>query len=163
MSFELQPYLTGELLELRPLRAEDWDALFAAASDPEIWAQHPASDRYREEVFRDFFQGALQSGGGFVVIDKASGEVIGSSRYYGYVEEKREIEIGWTFLVRSRWGGAYNAEMKRLMLDHAFQFVDRVLFSVGPANVRSQKAMEKIGGVRAGERDGSILFEIRKA
>src|SRR3954464_15578104 len=98
MAFELQPTLTGERLLLRPLRADDWDALFAAASDPLIWEQHPESDRYKEDVFHRYFQGALDSRGAFVVIDKEAGEVIGSTRYHGFDPEKSEIEIGWTFL-----------------------------------------------------------------
>jgi N-acetyltransferase len=152
MPFDLQPILEGDLLRLRPLRHEDWDALYAVASDPLIWEQHPASDRHKEEVFREFFRGALESGGAFIVIDAKNGNTIGSSRFHGYDEEKNEIEIGWTFLARSYWGGIYNREMKQLMLRHAFKFVNRVIFSVGPRNLRSQKAMEKIGGVRAGSR-----------
>ncbi len=150
--FELQPRLTGDLLELRPLRQEDWEGLFAAASDPLIWQQHPASDRYKEEVFREFFRDALASGGAFLVSDKRTHQIAGSSRYFGYDPAASEIEIGWTFLARSYWGGKYNAEMKRLMLEHAFRFVDRVIFAVGTENIRSQKAMEKIGGVRTNRR-----------
>src|SRR6266481_3699291 len=137
-TFELQPHLVGDLLELRPLRREDWEALFAVASDPMIWEQHPAYDRYLEEVFKDFFQGALNSGGAFEAVDRTTCRVIGSSRYHDYAPEEREIEIGWTFLARSHWGGSYNREMKRLMLAHAFKFVDRVVFSVGRTNLRSQ-------------------------
>ena len=137
---------------LRPLRAEDFDALYAVASDPLIWEQHPARDRYKEEVFREFFREAMESGGAFIVLDSKDGKVIGSSRFHGYNEEKSEIEIGWTFLARSHWGGIYNREMKQLMLQHAFRFVKSVLFLVGPQNFRSQRAMEKIGGVRAGTR-----------
>jgi RimJ/RimL family protein N-acetyltransferase len=155
--FELQPHLVGDLLELRPLRPEDWDDLFAVASDPMIWEQHPARDRYKEEVFKDFFLEALASGGAFVAVDRATQEIIGSSRYFGYDAEKSEIEIGWTFLARSRWGGRYNGEMKRLMVGHAFQFVDSVVFLVGPTNVRSQKAMEHIGGVLTDRRDKRTL------
>jgi RimJ/RimL family protein N-acetyltransferase len=152
MPFDLQPFLKGELLELRPLRADDYHDLYAVAADPLIWEQHPASDRYKEDVFKVFFQGALESGGALIVHDLRDGRVIGSSRFLGYDETKREIEIGWTFLARSHWGGLYNREMKDLMLRHAFQFVDAVVFLVGPQNFRSQKAVEKIGGVRAGSR-----------
>ena len=109
-TFELQPHLVGNLIEVRPLRPDDWESLFAVASDPLIWEQHPASDRYQEEVFREFFREALQSGGALVVIDRNTHEIIGSSRYFGLDAAEREIEIGWTFLSRSYWGGAYNRE-----------------------------------------------------
>src|SRR5205085_10979923 len=108
--FELQPHLVGQLLELRPLGPEDWDALFRVASDPMIWEQHPARNRYEEQVFREFFQEALESRGAFVVIDRTTQGIIGSSRYFGYDAGKSEIEIGWTFLARAHWGGDYNRE-----------------------------------------------------
>lgn len=168
MPFDLQPVLTGELIELRPLRDDDFDALFAVASDPLIWEQHPDSDRYQEQVFRAFFRGAMDSGGAFIVRDTRDGRVIGSSRYHGYDERQSEVEIGWTFLARSHWGGRYNGEMKRLMLQHAFQFVERVVFLIGPENYRSQRAVEKIGAVRIGTRLGAngregVAYEITRA
>jgi RimJ/RimL family protein N-acetyltransferase len=101
-------------------------------------------------VFQAFFDEALRSGGALVAIDRATGDVIGSSRYHGHDAERRLVEIGWTFLARAYWGGRYNGEMKRLMLEHAFRSVDRVLFVIGPDNRRSQRAVEKIGGVRTG-------------
>lgn len=169
--FELQPHLIGDLLELRPLRPEDWEALFRVASDPLIWELHPARDRYKEDVFREFFQEALDSGGAFVVLDRKTGKIIGSSRYFGYDPEKSEIEIGWTFLARSCWGGKYNGEMKRLMVDHGFRFVENVVFLVGPENLRSRRALEKIGAVLVGRRtrtgpDGnareSVVYQLKK-
>ena len=150
MFFDLQPTLDGELLRLRPLRPDDWDDLYAVASDPLIWEQHPMKDRYKEEVFKGFFREALESGGALIAIDAKDGEIIGSSRFYGCDKDKSEIEIGWTFLARSHWGGMYNKEMKELMLQHAFRFVKSVIFLVGPRNVRSQRAVEKIGAVRVG-------------
>jgi N-acetyltransferase len=160
--FELQPTLKGDVVEVRPLRADDFDALYGVASDPLIWEQHPSRDRYREEVFRAFFRDALASGGALLVLDAQSGAVIGSSRYCRYDEAKSEIEIGWTFLARRCWGGRYNGEVKRLMLAHALRFVDRVYFLIGPENFRSQRAVEKIGGVRCGvAEDGSFIFEVR--
>ncbi len=150
MSFDLQPHLKGELIELRPISPNDWVDLFAVASDPLIWEQHPENDRYKQEVFKNFFQGALESGGAFVVIDTKTQQIIGSTRFHGYDPDKSEIEIGWTFLARKYWGGRYNAEMKQLMLAHAFKFVENVVFFVGENNMRSQKATEKIGGVRSG-------------
>jgi RimJ/RimL family protein N-acetyltransferase len=168
MSFDLQPILRGELLELRPLRPEDFHDLYAVASDPLIWEQHPNSDRYQEEVFKEFFRVALESGGAFVAIDCKDGKVVGSSRFQGYDQEESEIEIGWSFLARSHWGGIYNGEMKQLMLSHAFKFVKSVVFLVGPKNIRSQKAMEKIGGVRVGTRSDdtgreNVVFQITAA
>ena len=142
-----QPHLRGDLLDLRPLRPEDWEGLFLAASDPLIWEQHPSSDRYREDIFRPYFREALESGGALVAIDRKTHQIIGSSRYFGSDPGKSEVEIGWTFLARSHWGGTYNAEMKGLMVDHAFQFVDSVIFLVAETNFRSRRAMEKIGGV----------------
>ena len=168
MSIDLQPTLTGELIELRPLRAEDFEPLFAAASDPFIWEQHPESNRYKREVFQKFFDGAMESRGAFAIVDRKSGRIIGSSRYCNLTPDQREVEIGWTFLARSHWGGAYNGEMKRLMLRHAFRFVDAVVFLVGPTNYRSQWAVEKVGGVRVGSRSDaagrdSIVYRITAA
>ena len=150
MTFDLQPHLKGELIELRPLKPNDWDELFAVASDPLIWEQHPEPDRYKEDVFRVFFKEAMESGGAFVIVDRETQHIIGSTRFYGYDPEKSEIEIGWTFLARQYWGGRYNSEMKRLLLNHAFRFVESVVFFVGEHNVRSQKAMEKIGAIKVG-------------
>lgn len=168
--FELQPTLTGELLELRPLRNGDYDALFAAAGDPLIWEQHPESDRYTPAKFRRYFDGAMQSRGGFAIVERASGRIIGSSRYCNLDAEKSEVEIGFTFLERAFWGGRYNGELKTLMIDHALRFVDRVYFHVGEQNLRSQRALAKIGARRTGTVDQltpdgqtqrSVVFEIR--
>jgi N-acetyltransferase len=152
MPFDLQPILRGELLGLRPLQPEDFDGLYAVGSDPLIWEQHPDKDRYQERVFKVFFREALESGGALIATDARDGRIIGSSRFFGYDKENSEIEIGWSFLARSHWGGVYNGEMKRLMLRHAFKFVDNVVFLVGPQNLRSQRALLKIGAVRMGSR-----------
>lgn len=152
MPFDLQPHLVGELVELRPMRADDFDDLYAVASDPLIWQQHPHSNRWQPPIFRAFFDQGLASGGALVVIDRAAGRLIGSSRFHLHDDAPDTIEIGWTFLARSHWGGRYNREMKRLMLRHAFRFVPRVFFLVGTTNARSQRAMEKIGAVRDGTR-----------
>lgn len=152
MIFELQPTLAGPLLTLRPLRAEDFGELYAVASDPLIWEQHPAHDRWREDVFRSFFAEAMASGGALAAVDRSTSRLVGSSRFHGYDSGRREVEIGWTFLARSHWGGIWNREMKTLMLDHAFRFVASVLFLVGPENLRSRRAVEKLGGVLEGRR-----------
>ncbi len=141
-----QPVLEGEHVRLRPLRPEDWEALFAVAADPLVWEQHPAHDRWREPVFRAFFEDALANGGALLAIDRASGAVIGSSRFQGLEESGGgSVEIGWTFLARSHWGGTWNHEMKRLMLAHALASVAEVRFLVGATNTRSRRALEKIG------------------
>ena len=145
-AFDLQPHLTGERIALRPLVPADFDALFAAASDPLIWEQHPEPDRWTREVFQRYFDGAIASGGAFAIIDRATGRIIGSSRYCNLKPDEGEVEIGWTFLERAYWGGDWNGELKQLMLDHAFRFVDRVVFVVGEQNMRSRRAVEKIGG-----------------
>ena len=165
MSFEFQPTMKGTHVAIRPLRADDAGDLFAIASDPLIWEQHPARDRYKPEVFSRFFRESLASGGALAVLDIETGKIIGSSRFHGYSERVNEVEIGWTFLAREYWGGKYNGELKRLMLRHAFRFVDRVVFLIGPQNLRSQKAIEKLGAVRAGSRvdaagRDSYLYEI---
>lgn len=152
-----QPVLSGERLLLRPLTPDDWDALFAVASDPLIWELHPANDRWQEPVFRAFFADALAQGGALAVIDRASGAIIGSSRWQGYdPAEGGSVEIGWTFLARSHWGRIYNTELKRLMLAHAFQWVERASFRVGEHNRRSRGAMERIGG-QLSDRDGGVV------
>jgi RimJ/RimL family protein N-acetyltransferase len=141
-----QPVLEGERVLLRPLHADDWDALFAVASDPLIWHQHPAHDRWQEPVFRAFFDDALANRGALAAIDRQSGAVIGSSRFQGLdAAGSGSVEIGWTFLARSHWGGGYNREMKRLMLAHALAEVAECRFLVGESNIRSRRALEKIG------------------
>ena len=167
----LQATLTGERVVVRPVVGADWQGMFAAAADAKIWEAHPESERYKEDIFRRYFDAALASGSAFSFVDKESDDIIGSSRFYGYDADASEIEIGWTFLSREYWGGSYNAEIKQLMLDHAFTFVDTVVFWVGETNIRSRRAMEKIGGVlRPGVRHRDVagdapyvVYEIRSA
>jgi RimJ/RimL family protein N-acetyltransferase len=148
-----QPVLEGERLILRPLTAADWPELYAVAADRELWARHPSHDRWQEPVFRAFFDDALAQGGALAIVDKESGDVIGSSRFQFSDRRAEEgaLEIGWSFLARAYWGRGYNAEFKRTMLEHAFRSVDRVVFRVGADNVISRKAMANIGGRLTGE------------
>jgi N-acetyltransferase len=157
--FDPQPVLEGESIRVRPLRPDDFTALYAVASDPLVWEQHPVPDRHRIEQFREFFDDAVRSGGAFAV-ETIRGELIGSSRFDGFDQPMGDVgfdrlpddvEIGWTFLARSHWGGHTNRELKSLMLGHAFQYVERVVFRVGPENRRSQRAVEKLGATRIGE------------
>ncbi len=162
--FDPQPTLEGGLVRLRPLRADDYDALHAVAADPLIWEQHPENNRHEPEVFRRFFAEAMERGGALAVLEAASGELIGSSRYHDYDGARSAVEIGWTFLARKYWGGRYNGEMKQLMMAHAFRYVDHVLFVIGPENRRSRRAVEKIGGtfleMRPTERGARCVYRI---
>lgn len=143
---DLQPTLTGETLLLRPLRAEDFEPLFAVASDPLIWALHPEPTRWQREVFERYFNAGMASKGALLIVEKSTGKILGSSRYYDWNPADRSVAIGFTFLARSHWGGDTNRELKKLMLDHAFGFAQTAWFHVGPNNFRSRRAMEKIGG-----------------
>lgn len=154
MPFDLQPtHLANDWLLLQPLQASDFEILYAVASDPLIWAQHPSPTRYQRPVFTQFFEGALASRGAFLFRDAVSGEAIGSSRFYDLAEDGSSLYIGYSFFTRNCWGLPYNRSAKILMLDHAFGFVDTVFFSVGANNLRSQKAMEKLGAQKFAEKE----------
>ncbi len=153
MEFDLQPSLENDLIKIQPLMPEDFDLLFEVASDPHVWEQHPNKDRYKREVFQNFFKGAIESKGAFLVFDNKSDKPIGSSRYYGFDSEKKTVSIGYTFLAKEHWGTTYNRALKTLMLDHAFRFVNEVTFHIGAVNIRSQKAIEKLGARKTGEAD----------
>lgn len=170
-----QPLLVGETVVLRPLAAEDWKEMFAAGSDPLIWAVHPVRDRYRESAFRRYFEDGLASRSALAIIERSTGAIIGCSRYHVHDEagglNSGEVEIGWTFLIRRHWGGATNREVKRLMLNHAFRWFDCVIFRVGDTNWRSRGAMTKIGGklrdglievIVGGVPQPYVVFEIRR-
>lgn len=168
-----QPVLEGDRLTLRPLQAEDWEALFAVASDPQIWAVHPSHDRWQEPVFRAFFEDALEQGGALAIVENAGGRIIGSSRFgLPEADGADEIEIGWSFLERRYWGGGWNAEFKRLMIAHALGHFGRVVFQVGADNLISRKAMSNIGGrliagrapvhERCGAQVEHVVFEITR-
>ena len=157
-----QPILVGELVETRPLHADDFDELYRAAADPLLWEQHPEPDRWRRDGFRAYFDDHLASGGALAISDRATGALIGVTRYDNLDPKASEVEIGWTFLARPYWGGAYNADLKRILLAHAFESVDRVVFLVGEQNLRSRRAVEKLGAVETRTRRGLVLYELAK-
>lgn len=154
----IQPTLKGELVEIRPLQPDDYDHLLKAASDPLIWEQHPQPDRWKPEVFKSHYDESLDSKGCVVVIDRKTSEIIGATRFYDYSASKSEITIGYTFLARKYWGGAYNRDLKKLVVNYALQFVNKALFQIGLNNKRSQKAMEKIGGINTGIEEVVISY-----
>ena len=161
MALDLQPTLLGPVVQLRPLRPSDFASLFEVASDPLIWEQHPARNRYQEPVFREFFEQGIASAGALLVEDAATQAVLGSSRYAGYLPDSSEVEIGWTFLARSCWGGTVNAALKALMLQHAFGSVESVVFTVGERTVRSQMAVLKLGAVPDGHMSAGGVPHLR--
>ena len=160
--FELQPTLGNELVKIIPLKEDDFEILFNVASDPLIWEQHPNKDRYKREVFMNFFKGAIESEGAFLIYDNETGKAIGSSRYYGYNKEDSSVSIGYTFLAKDHWGTRYNRALKKLMLDHAFKFVNKVYFHIGAENIRSQKAIEKLGAEKIEEVEMEYYGEEKK-
>lgn len=171
MNFSIQPILENDYVKLIPLQENDFEQLFSVASDPLVWEQHPNKDRYKRDVFKRFFEGAIESGGAFKIIEKNTGEIAGSTRFYNYNAADNSIFIGYTFYARKFWGSKMNPQVKKLMLDYIFQFVDKVNFHVGKDNLRSQKAMEKLGAKKVdevivayyGEPDRlNVVFEILK-
>ena len=152
MTFNLQPtHLQDNLIQLFPLQATDFEELYAVASDPLVWEQHPNKLRNQREVFQNYFEGAIVSKGAFLIREANTHEVVGSSRYYDYNESENSVLIGYTFIGRKFWGDGYNKALKKIMLDYAFQYVDKVYFHIGAFNIRSQKAIEKIGAVKVDE------------
>ena len=154
-----QPILQDDSVTLMPLRADEFEELLAVASDPLIWAQHPNPDRCKREIFRTYFDGALASGGAFMIRDKAHRNAIGSTRFYDHDAEASEIKIGYTFFSRDQWGSGTNQRVKKLMLDHAFQYVRQVIFHVGAQNMRSRIAMQRLGAELIGEEEVAYFGE----
>ena len=162
MNFNIQPILENEQIILYPLQESDFEELYAVASDPKVWEQHPNKDRWKREVFQNFFNGAMQSKGAFKIVDKSTGKTIGCTRYYDYKEEENFILIGYTFYATSCWGKGINPQVKKLMLDYIFQFVPKVQFHVGATNLRSQIAISRIGAEKIGEEEVAYFGEIPK-
>ncbi|WP_082505568.1 GNAT family N-acetyltransferase [Aureimonas sp. Leaf324] len=148
-AFDPGATLKGTRLTVRKLAPGDLDGLHAAASDPGIWAGHPAKDRWKREVFEPFFTTLIALGGAVAVEDREAGRIVGGSRFYVPPDQPGSIAIGFTFLDRSHWGGPANFELKTLMLTHAFRHFDEVWFHIAPSNIRSQKATAKLGAVHA--------------
>jgi N-acetyltransferase len=157
MPFDLQPTLSNDLLTIRPLKADDFDNLYKVASDPLIWEQHPAKDRYQKEVFTKLFNEGLASSGALVIIDKKTDKIIGSTRFNPVPETGNAIEIGWSYLARAYWGGLYNRSQKHLLMDYAFQHVGHVFYYINKFNMRSRKAVEKLGGNRISHFNNQLL------
>ena len=157
IEIDIQPILVGKNITLRPLLREDFSALYQVASDPVIWEMHPDSTRYKRDIFEErYFVDAIASGGALVVLDNQSGRIIGASRYYKYNPKQQEISIGFTFLEPAKWGNGTNGEMKELMLSHIFSYVQAAWFHVGENNLRSRKAIEKLGATLSYKEDREL-------
>lgn len=162
MNFDIQPTLENDIVILSPLQESDFEALYAVAADPKIWEQHPNKDRWQKNVFRNFFEGAIQSKGAFNIIPKSTGKIAGSTRLYDYNEEDNHILIGYTFLAREHWGKGINLSVKELLLDYLFQFVSQVHFHIGATNIRSQIAIGRLGAKKVGEQEVTYYGETPK-
>lgn len=163
MKFDLQPTnLSNNTVLLTPLKPNDFESLFTVASDELIWEQHPNKLRYQKEVFKNFFDGAIESKGAFLIKDANTQEIIGSTRFYDFDENDNSVLIGYTFMGRKFWGSCINAMVKKNLLNYAFQFVDKVYFHVGATNFRSQKAMEKLGAIKIDEQEVAYFGEDSK-
>src|SRR3954454_21197033 len=159
MNLDIQPVLENNKVSLYPLQEDDFEALYAVASDPKIWEQHPNKDRWKEDVFHTFFEGAIQSKGAFKIIDKSTGKIAGSTRIYDYNEQDNSVFIGYTFYATAYWGKGINHSVKALMLDYLFQFVLSVYFQIGANNIRSQIAIGRIGAKKVGEQEVAYFGE----
>jgi RimJ/RimL family protein N-acetyltransferase len=162
MLLTIQPVLENQRALLLPLQEADFTDLYAVASDPKVWEQHPNKDRWRREVFQTFFEGAMQSHGAFKIIDKDSNEVAGSTRFYGYDPQQDSIHIGYTFYATQYWGKGLNHAVKEMMLTYIFQFVSQVLFHIGAENVRSQIAIGRLGAEKIAEQELAYFGEAPK-
>lgn len=171
MNFSIQTIAENEKYQLIPLQQGDFESLYEVASDPQVWEQHPNKDRYQRPVFEIFFKGAIESKGAFKIIDKETGDVLESTRFYNFNKDKCSIFVGYTFYGTKSWGKGINHQVKKLMLDYIFQFVDTVHFHIGKENYRSQTALERIGGLKIAEEEVAyfgeparinFLYEIQK-
>lgn len=171
MNFSIQPELENDKYQLIPLSQGDFEALYEVASDPKVWEQHPNKNRFEKDVFKNFFNGAIESKGAFKIVEKSSGDIIGSTRFYDFDENKNSVFIGYTFYGIKSWGKGINPQIKKLMLDYIFQYVDTVYFHIGKENFRSQTALERLGGKKIAEEEvayfgeptrTNFVYEIRK-
>lgn len=153
----MQPVtLEGHWVLLEPLSVDHVPALAALASDEEIWRYLPVS-LPTEDDLRGIVEDALRNRAAgtelpFVIVERASGMPIGSTRVMDIRLEHRGVEIGWTWLGRAYWRSPINSECKYLLLRHLFEVVGcvRVALKTDMLNVRSQAAIERLGATREG-------------
>lgn len=149
--------LENRRFRIEPLTVEHKDYLAVAANDKQIWEQHPATDRWKPEVFSEYFDTIMSLGGGFVIIDKfaPSPGIIGMTRFYvhdNYDPEnklpegnKQDWAIGFTFIERRYWGNGANKIIKHMMMEYAFETVESIWIDADPHNIRSIKSIKNLG------------------
>ncbi|MEK6510864.1 GNAT family N-acetyltransferase [Myroides odoratimimus] len=148
--------LEGTTVDLIPLEKGHLEELYQASADKELWRLVPTdcSDR---DTFYDNYQNALIAREKglqypFVIIDKRTQKIIGSTRFFEMYEADKKLEIGWTWITQEYWGSVVNLECKLLLLTYCFEVLktNRVQLKTKDTNIRSRKAIEKIGGVFEG-------------
>ena len=149
--------LHGRWVTLEPLESRHTADLFAAAQDEDIWRYLPAAMPHSLADMQTWTANALavRNAGQmlpFAIVERTTGRAIGSTRYLDYSAFDRHIEIGWTWLGRDWWRTPLNTECKYLLMRHAFETLAciRVQLKTDLRNERSQRAIERIGGVREG-------------
>jgi RimJ/RimL family protein N-acetyltransferase len=144
--------LTGETVKLIPLEKEHFEKLFIAASDKKLWQFTPL-DCSKQDTFNSVYNFAIaerEKGNQypFVIYHKATNEVIGSTRLFEIFPNDKKLEIGWTWIIAKYWATEVNFECKLLLLTYCFEVLKtrRVQLKTDAVNLRSRKAIEKIGG-----------------
>ena len=155
MFFEVNPVLLkGHSVRLEPLSQEHAQGLFNRGQDADDWAYMPRACFVDMADTRQWVDEALQAPAQvpFAILETGKGKVIGSTRFINIRPEHRGLEIGWTWLGREWQRTAVNTEVKYLLLMHAFERLGcvRVEFKADGRNVRSQRALERIGATREG-------------
>ncbi|WP_323843179.1 isoleucine--tRNA ligase, N-acetyltransferase domain-containing [Moraxella sp. Pampa] len=130
---------------LRTLNKDDKDALFEKAKDPVIWELMPEK-RNEPEIFNPYFDKAIKEKA-FAIIDKKTGQIVGTTRFYDDKVSDDSIAIGYSFIAKDYWGTCANNEIKQAMLDYAFKQRNKVYFHIIKENERSKKSVEKLGAV----------------
>lgn len=160
--------LDGKHVQLLPLNLEHGEALFRALNgDEELWRYIPVKQPETLADMRAWVATALEEHTAgrrlpFAVVEHASGQVIGSTSYVNMSYPNRNLDVGWTWYAREHWRTAVNTACKFLLLRYAFETLGciRVQLRVDVRNLRSQRAVERIGGIKEGVlRKAQILHD----
>ncbi len=157
--------LAGRHVRLEPLAHSHVPDLTAGGTDPDIWQYIPYPPVHEEADMRAWVDDLLarQAKGTdlpFAVVHKDLGRAIGASRYLDIQRPNRAVEIGGTWYAPEHQRTAANTEAKLLLLSHAFETLGciRVQLKTDERNVRSQRAIERIGAVREGTLRHNVIM-----